>query len=418
MNGKPEGRTPSVMMVIEGMFPAIGGGGAESQLRTLATNLSARGVRVRVCAPYFRNYPLTAQTEVDGIAVHRLSYPFVRLWGAVVLQSKLAWHIWRMRGEIDAIHSHIATNMSAVCCVMGRLLGIPVLVKLTGMTEMVGGILDPKAGFGTRMRRWAMKRATRIQAISQRIVLQLLAVGFDPKQVMYLPNAVDLRRFEGGGRSDVPVPEALAQKLAGVEKRSFVALFAGRLIAEKDVDLLVRGWAASLRGRDDVMLLLAGRGKLGPELTALAESLGVGNSVRVLGPVEHMEHVLPLAHVGILTSRAEGLSNSLLEYMASGLPVLGSRVSGNEDFISPGQTGWLFEPGDEQGLTEALRDAAQLSAEALRQVGRNARQRVAAQASLPAVLDRLCEFYETGTGNTVAAQRRSGAAGAAGEPSR
>lgn len=126
---------------------------------------------------------------------------------------------------------------------------------------------------------------------------------------------------------------------------------------------------------------------------ALATSLGAGNSVRVLGPVEHMEHVLPLAHVGILTSRAEGLSNSLLEYMASSLPVLGSRVSGNEDFIVPGETGWLFEPGDEEGLTTALRDAGARSPQELRRIGRNARQMVAARAAVPTVLDRLCEFY-------------------------
>lgn len=400
MSKMRDGRPPVVMMVIEGMYPAVGGGGAESQLRTLSASLRSRGIDVSVCAPTFGSYPQTRLAEVDGIPVHRLVYPFVPLWGALVLQSKLALHIWRRRHELDAIHSHIATNMSAVCCVMGRLLGIPVLVKLTGMTEMVGGILDPEAGSGARLRRWAMKRATRIQAISQRIVLQLMAVGFSPKQVMYLPNAVDLRRFDQTSIAVPPLPEALAEKLQGVEQSSFVALFAGRLVAAKDLDLLVRGWAACFAGRDDVTLLLAGRGRQGPELMALAQSLGVGQQVRVLGPVEHMEHVLPLAHVGILTSRAEGLSNSLLEYMASGLPVIGSCVSGNEDFISPGQTGWLFEPGDQEGLSAGLREAASLSPQALRGIGRNARQRVAAQASLPAVLERLCEFYGAAAAGT------------------
>lgn len=393
MNTPKAPRPPSVLMVIEGMFPTIGGGGAESQLRTLCRHLKARGVEVRVCAPVYEWYPITQTPDIDGTPIDRLHYPKWPLVGGVVLLAKLAGHLWRRRGQYDIVHAHIGGNMSAVCSLMGRVLGKPVLVKLTGMTEMVGGILDPQAGRGARLRRWAMKRATRIQAISQRIAMQLLDAGFDNRRVMYLPNAVDLSRFENGGRAGAPPPPELAVHLAGLEDKRFVALFAGRLVAAKDLDLLVRGWAAAFAGRDDAVLLLAGRGELGPELMALATSLGAGHSVRVLGPVEHMEHVLPLAHVGILTSRAEGLSNSLLEYMASSLPVLGSRVSGNEDFIVPGETGWLFEPGDEAGLTTALRDAGARSPQELRRIGQSARQMVAARASVGAVLDRLCEFY-------------------------
>jgi len=394
MNKRREGRQPSVLMVIEGRYPVIGGGGAESQLRTLTTNLNARGVDVHVCAPAFKQFPITTVTEVAGIRVHRLNFPMVPLLGAMVLHAKLAWYIWSNRGRIDVIHSHIATNMSAVSCVMGKLLGIPVLVKLTGMTELVGGILDPQAvGMGDKLRRWSMKRATVIQAISHRIAKQLITMGFNPDQVMYLPNAVDLDRFKGGAVSAKPMPPELAAKLDGVKDKAFVALYAGRLVEAKDLDLLVKGWGAVFAGRKDSMLLLAGFGTLGDELMALARSLGVGDQVRVLGPVEQIEHVLPYADVGILTSRAEGLSNSLLEYMATGLPVVGSCVSGNEDFIVPGETGWLFQPGDEAGLVAALRDAGSCTPERLRQVGDAARRLVAQRASLPAVLARLCEFY-------------------------
>lgn len=406
MNARHDARSPSVLMVIEGVFPTYGGGGAESQLRTLCRHLQPRGVEVRVCAPVYEWFPVSLWSEIDGTPIDRLHYPKWPLVGALILLAKLAWHLWRRRGHYDIVHAHIGGNMSAVCSLMGRLLGKPVLVKLTGMTEMVGGMLDPQAGLGARVRRWALKRATKIQAISQRIAMQLLDAGFDSRRVMYLPNAVDVSRFENGGQASEPVPEELAAGLAGLEDKQFVALFAGRLVAAKDLDLLVRGWAAAFAGRDDAVLLLAGRGQLGPELLALAESLGAAGSVRVLGPVEHMEHVLPLAHVGILTSRAEGLSNSLLEYMASSLPVLGSRVSGNEDFIVPGETGWLFEPGDEEGLTTALRDAGSRPPQELRRLGQKARQMVVTRASVGVVLDRLCEFYGSPPAPAAAVPRR------------
>ena len=68
--------------------------------------------------------------------------------------------------------------------------------------------------------------------------------------------------------------------------------------------------------------------------------------MQFVGPSSDVQRYLAMAHFGVLASLHEGLSNTLLEYMAAGLPVLGSRVSGTEDFVVAGHTGWLFPPGD------------------------------------------------------------------------
>ncbi|HET9652502.1 MAG TPA: glycosyltransferase family 4 protein, partial [Usitatibacter sp.] len=103
--------------------------------------------------------------------------------------------------------------------------------------------------------------------------------------------------------------------------------------------------------------------------------------------------LLSVADFALLTSDAEGLSNALLEYMAAGLPVVGSRVSGTEDFITEGQTGWLFEPGDGEALARQLAAVRAAPEEALQRLGNDARARVRALASLEAVTDRLLELY-------------------------
>jgi glycosyltransferase involved in cell wall biosynthesis len=140
-------------------------------------------------------------------------------------------------------------------------------------------------------------------------------------------------------------------------------------------------------------LRLIGSGPLEAELRARAEALGIGNAVEFLGHREDIQALIHESDLGLLPSLIEGLSNTLLECMSCGLPVIASRISGSEDFVIPGRNGWLFEPGDVAGLAACLRDAAALSVERRREIGLQARQAVVANASLDSVVDRLTALY-------------------------
>jgi glycosyltransferase involved in cell wall biosynthesis len=121
--------------------------------------------------------------------------------------------------------------------------------------------------------------------------------------------------------------------------------------------------------------------------------LGLARQVEFLGHRDRVEEVLADADVGVLPSRIEGLSNTLLEFMASGLPTLASRVSGSEDFVVPGRNGWLFEVSDIPALAAALREAKTIPPETLAAMGRQARADVEATASVDLVVSRLRAFY-------------------------
>jgi glycosyltransferase involved in cell wall biosynthesis len=156
---------------------------------------------------------------------------------------------------------------------------------------------------------------------------------------------------------------------------------------------MLTGWAAAFRGRAGVALIMVGGGGLKSHLEALAKELGIGEQVIFAGATRTVERFLAVADVGLLTSRAEGLSNTLLEYMASSLPVIGTRVSGTEDFVVDGQTGWLFPVGDVQQLQSCLQAAADLGSQRLAGLGQNAKSLVISQASISAVVNRLVEIY-------------------------
>ena len=376
----------SVLMVLESVFPTKGGGGAESQVRTLGRHMMGREVEVAVIVPMVSYGPQLERDSVDGVTVRRIAYPKLPLLGALSMLIKLGWLLVSRRREYSVIHAHIAGNMAAVSCVVGRMLGKPVIVKLTGMTEMTGGILDPQPSWRTRLKKAALRGANHYQATSSRIGRMLVDSGFEAGKVRLIPNAVDTDRFTRVGRD-----AELRRELCG--DCSLVGVYVGRLVPEKGLELLLEGWARVFRHRLDVSLILVGDGALRQSLQALAQALGIASQVRFVGPTDAVENYLATADFGVLTSLSEGLSNTLLEYMAAGLPVVGSRVSGTEDFVCPGETGWLFEPGDLDDFERSLRSAAGIPAGSLRTMGENARHLVVSRASIGAVVEQLMHLY-------------------------
>jgi L-malate glycosyltransferase len=376
-----------ILMVLESVFPSPFGGGAESQVRTLARELIGRGQAVHVVTPMVSDGSQRAFEQVEGIPVTRIPYPKVPWVGAMVLLIKLAWLLFARRHRYHVIHAHIAGNMAAVSAVLGWLLGRPVLVKLTGMTEMRGGILDPHPRPVARLRRSAVRLASAYQATSSRIAAMLGDAGYAQGKILNLPNAVDTKRFAVDRAASRGKREAL------LGQRTLVGIFVGRLEPEKDVELLIAAWAEAFGDRQDLALLLVGGGSLEGALRDQALQLGVAKSVVFAGPQSRVEDFLGLADFGVLTSRYEGLSNSLLEYMASGLPVLGSRVSGTEDWVIDGRTGWLFAPGDAQGLVLALRSIAEGGVPEAQRRGEQARAWIDRSASIEAVVKALQVTY-------------------------
>lgn len=376
----------SVLMVLESVFPSQGGGGAESQVRTLGRHMMGHRLDVSVVVPMVSYGPQREQDHVDGIAVVRLAYPKLPILGALSMLGKLCWLLYRRRREYAVIHAHIAGNMAAVSCLMGRLLGKPVVVKLTGMTEMQGGILDPRPSCVTRLKKLALRCASYYQATSSRIGRMLVDSGFDHAKVRLIPNAVDTDRF-----ARVERDFDLRQQLCG--DRPLAGIYVGRLVPEKGLELLLDGWARVFRDRRDATLILVGDGRLRGPLAERAQTLGIGDQVRFVGPSDSVERYLAVADFGVLTSLSEGLSNTLLEYMAAGLPVVGSRVSGTEDFVKPGETGWLFEPGDLDDFERAMRAVADAPAGVLAHMGEEARKLVVSRASIAAVVDQLTHLY-------------------------
>ncbi|HTK75736.1 MAG TPA: glycosyltransferase [Gemmataceae bacterium] len=205
------------------------------------------------------------------------------------------------------------------------------------------------------------------------------AEGGDARKVAVLENGVDLDRFT-----------ALAFPRPGPE---FVIGAVANLRPVKGIDVLVRAAARVVREHPRARFRVAGQGEQRPDLERLIAELSLRERFELIGPVSDVPAFLAGVDVAVLPSRAEGMSNALLEYMAAGRPVVATDVGANAQLLCGGDLGLLVPPGDDAalaaGLTRLIRHPVEVSRRA-----ETARRHVTVHFSRDAMRERFEAFYE------------------------
>jgi glycosyltransferase EpsD len=160
---------------------------------------------------------------------------------------------------------------------------------------------------------------------------------------------IDLSRFSEAA----PEQKAQVRRELGLKEGDIFAFTVGNVIPRKNQAVLIR--AARELADPRFHLFIAGDGPLEGELKALARELGVEDRVHLLGFRRDVYRLSSAADIFLFSSRQEGLSVSVMEAMACGLPIVASSIRGNTDLIDPGQGGFLVEPNDATGFADAIR---------------------------------------------------------------
>ena len=210
----------------------------------------------------------------------------------------------------------------------------------------------------TALFRLAARLADRLVAVSHDGAALSREEGVPPRKVRTIWNGIDLDRF------------AYAGPAAGGP-----AVFVGRLSPEKDVATLLRAAALAAQARPDFRLEVAGDGPCLGELRQLAGVLDLGRNVRFLGEVRDVPALLSRASVFVLSSLTEGISLTILEAMARGLPVVTTWVGGNPEVVENNVTGLLVPARSPVHLADAMLHLTDHRDAALR-MGRAGRRRV------------------------------------------
>jgi glycosyltransferase involved in cell wall biosynthesis len=176
-----------------------------------------------------------------------------------------------------------------------------------------------------------------------------------------------------------------------------VAGTVGRLTPVKDQQLLLRA-VPHLRESDPELgdrlrLLVVGDGPLYPLLMQLIEQLALQDIVWLAGDRTDVPSLLQVMDVFVLPSLGEGISNTVLEAMASGLPVIATAVGGNVELVEEGCNGSLVPAGDHLALSNALAVLLKNDGERIRQ-GNKARQRVCQRFDWVRTVDAYLHVYD------------------------
>lgn len=187
--------------------------------------------------------------------------------------------------------------------------------------------------------RWVF-RATQIVTPSEYLRKLVIGWGVSPEKTVVVNNGVEIE----ASHADVPKARAAGLPLQ--------ILFVGRLTNWKGVETLL----LALRNLHGVRTTVIGDGPAYPHLHELAIQLGVSDEVTFQGRCNPQEvrEAMRSAHALVLMSLYEGMSHTLLEAAALGLPVIASNVSGNEEVVLDGQTGLLIAPRDVAALARCL----------------------------------------------------------------
>ena len=278
--------------------------------------------------------------------------------------------------RIDAVVTVGAGDKMFWGRIAARVAGVPVVISALHSTGWPDGI--------GRLNRRLTPITSAFIGVANAHGKHLVEVeGFPAEKVHVIPNGVDVGRF-----APRPANEQLRAEL-GLRPHGPVACIVAALRPEKNHELFLQAAARVRALVPEAQFLIVGDGPRRAELERLSAELELTNDTRFVGARSDIAALLSLANVFVLTSRMEANPVSILEAMASGLPVVSTRVGSIHESVEDGRSGYLVPPGDLEQLAARLAHVLLHPSEA-RLFGQAGRERVVANWSL----ERMTHGYE------------------------
>ena len=310
---------------------SLGSGGAERVVTLLANRMNAMGHQIEIiCLKYDDMY---YQTD-KGVKV-----VFAEHLGKSV--PELRWLRKHVREEKPDVM--IAFTEGVYCFTIAALLGIkiPVIASerldptaMTWKRNLLKRLLLPYAD-------WLVVQTKTIKEYFPKSIQKKISVIYNP---VNLPQTSSLTtdpspKGEGSGKS-----EGKMNRIISV----------ARLFPQKNQEMIIKAFAQIVIKYPDWKLVIYGEGPLRAELEAVVSSFKMQESVLLPGRTEHVVEELRKSKIFCLSSDYEGMSNSMIEAICVGLPIVSTKVSGTDELIEDGINGYRVEIGDERGMANAL----------------------------------------------------------------
>jgi len=371
-------------------------GGAEVQLLMLATRLHQRGWKVGILTMI----PSTAhldEIEAAGIPLVECATGRtpLRMAGRMVRQ------LWRWKPSALVTFNYHADILGRLC---GKLARVPVVVSSlrtahvkTRLRERIYHATEPLIDLTASNSQAALRLM-----LSRRILTR--------SKTTVIPNGIV------PGLYPAPLPRQEARTGLGIEPGTFAWLAVGNLLPSKDYPTLLgaaeRCAAASPRFR----LYIAGGGEALEARRAEADARGLRGRVHFLGPRTDVPGLYRACDAYVLSSAWEGMPNTVMEAMASGVPVVATDVGGVRELVETGASGYVVPAGEPAALAEAMVAMMDLEPDQRAAMGRVGRERIEQEFAIEGIVDRWVEALRAVSSRKGLALEPSGAPAHGGTP--
>jgi glycosyltransferase involved in cell wall biosynthesis len=310
--------------------------GTQRVLKQLVEGLSQRGHEQAIVC-------LDASWDDDLLAALRDTGARVLVLGRIPLVAGyglLATWYWLRREKFD-----VAVTLLFIADMFAR-----PLAWLAHVPRLVSSIRARNTNYSW----WKLLAVRMTMRVVDRVIINsesvrdfaVAAEGAPRERTIYIPNGVQASAY------GEPLSRTALRAQLDLPPDRLLIGSVGRLSYQKGFDLLLEAFAQI--GREDVDLLLLGRGEEEPRLRAQAERLGIQARVHFAGYRQDVPKLLGALDVYVHPARWEGMSNALLEAMAAGCPIVASAVDGSRELIEDGEHGWLVPVEDVNRLSQAL----------------------------------------------------------------
>ena len=363
-------------MTILSLISSEGYYGAENMLVTLAWNLSHLGCQSIVAVfrdSRFHHVEVAEQAQRRGLRVEIVPCNGRWDWRAVARIRKLL-----IQHNVDVLHPHgYKSDLYAYAAAW------PNRVALVATSHNWPSRLLAMRVYAA-LDRVTLGRFDKVIVVSDVVAHILRRWGVAPDRVSTIVNGVDVERFQGA--------TPILQNEIVPEGHSLVG-FVGRLAREKGGEFLLHAAKQVLSVHSKTTFVFVGDGPSRKRWETLATQLGVGQRVVFAGVRDDMPGIYASLDMLVLPSLVESMPMCLLEAMASGKPVIATRVGAVSKLITPQQTGLLVDPGDVNGLATTILSLLRNPSWGCR-LGENGRSAVAQHFSARAMAESYVAVYE------------------------
>jgi glycosyltransferase involved in cell wall biosynthesis len=358
------------------LIPTLDRSGAEKQFTLLATHLPKDEFDVTAVA-LTRAGPYAEELDAAGIPLT-----------VIGKRAKFdPFSFWRLRAELHRLQPQILHTWLFAANAYGRLCAGAVPAAKIVVSERC--VDSWKAGWQLWLDRQLIRRTDRLIGNSPSVVAFYRELGVPAEKLECIPNGIDIPA--SASPLDLPARQAMLREL-NLPDNAFVVGYVGRLAKQKRVEDLI--WAVeTLRQiRPQLYLVLVGDGPEREHLETFSRTVQVTEHVRFLGHREQSSRWMRLFDVFCLASSFEGMSNSMMEAMALGKPVIASDIPANRELVVQSETGFLPKLADSVGFMQFMRqliDAPGLA----EKLGRAGQERIRHFFSVQRMVDAYATVY-------------------------